>query len=445
MGEDAMAALGKVFARKRKKLDLNQADIADETISAGMISHIENGKLKTISPKVMYLADKMGVDLSKIEDEISALIKPNGQIADIVVHHQLLRCEFLVNQQDIESHCIKNILNMIELDKENQHYPYFLLLNGKVYRKKGGISKAISYFERCISLCPDDDFLNIKATAYGDLAVCHYLNSDIKQAVVTVRKGIDSFVGQGERSYLFFNLQVDEIIYLEKLGLTNKILPKIEAMLKHKKEIDIESRLNLFEIYGRILLGNSPKEAINVLSEGLNLSLKNGSPERIVDLSIQLGQAYKLIGSRELAENYYQLALDLEDTLTTYKSVISGAYIELGKLHVQDGNTEAAEKLYLKALKIGKKHNDKIRVFDAHLTLGSLKLSQNDISAATSYFESGLEAAIFLKMDNLVEKVIVPLMECMRILGHDARVLDLVGILAQVKNREELLNEEVWC
>lgn len=422
-----MGKLGKILKRKRKEMGLRIEDVADSLLSPAMVSLIERGKLTQITSKVEYFCEKLHIDLCNITE-----LENEEDDHEDIIYHQLISAEHLLDLHKLDTDLALKIITNLEITEKHPFYNYLLLLKAKGCIKRGQISKAIPHLRQCIECSPTEDDMNIKATAYSNLALCYYLSNDLEQALTLVKEGLKNFILDGARQYLYYNLQVDEIIYLEKLGRKHEAFYKLQPLFEQKEKLTLDAKLNLYEFYGNTLMEGNTHKACDILSQGLEVARKNNNTHRTVELSVQLGKAYELLQKREIAETYYELALKLEKNLD-YKAFLIDAYVARGKIFLQDNDTKQAEIYFLKGLKIGLEYDEKLRLYEVYQSLGTLMVTMNNSQKAIDYFEKGMEIAEHLRMNHLKEKMIVSLIDCYKQIGNHERELYLLTILYETK------------
>lgn len=79
---------------------------------------------------------------------------------------------------------------------------------------------------------------NIHANAYNQLAKLSYYQNNFEQALIYTNQGINQFVKNGKQKHLWYSLNMNKAVYLERLGYNGEAKEILKLLLKHQSEID---------------------------------------------------------------------------------------------------------------------------------------------------------------------------------------------------------------
>lgn len=405
--------LGKVFRKARIDRNMSQLDLANETdVSQSIISKIERGAYQANKDKLVKLCDFLGLEL----EGLSQFLVNKSPNDELDFHLQIMAIEHDMDMVDPDE-CLEELRRLEELRKlENGNkdplFSVFHYLRGKYNERKQKWNDAMEHYECAIKIVdqyPDFASSNIKAASYNGLGrVCNRQNN-FHQALAYIEKGIESFLEDGQRSHIGYNLLINKAIILEKLNRDSEALNITEELWPQKPFIkSANARLNLTQI--RIELLNKLQrydEAIAFALEGLEEARLDTEYDRCFDLWSILGDSYAKKGLYSNAEICYQSALKLENKIRGKHLTIT-TYTQLGLVYLDLGNAKVAQTTLEEAVERGKRLNDDYRLVKALMALGHCLLKQSQDLKALKHFKESLHLAKkhsfdLLKFDILLE------------------------------------------
>lgn len=380
--------IGEIIRRARKKRGLRLEDLADEKISPATISNIERGVPHVSYQRAMYLLEKLNLEMKDLPKLIMGEKRKFEEDLFYLKSADLKREIGHVNEA-------LNKLDALNVSDENPLSPTMYYIKGKCYKDLRNWKRAQRNFYKAIQLASQkSDHTNIEATSFLELAICEYFQNDLDNALKFTESGIDAFQMDGERQDVWYLLQANKGLYLERIGRIGsamkvvednwKELPRIENILVKLVFYWLRSELNY-----RLEMD---EEALHYAMEGLELARINREFSSIYSLSTVLGSVYLRKGELDKAEESFTNALGCADKLGDKKSV-ANIYIRLGSLYkLKDQHEQAAQALE-KAIQIGKECNDMPRLTSAYIAMGELLLFKGKQREAAEYFNESLNLA----------------------------------------------------
>ncbi|TCS96771.1 helix-turn-helix domain-containing protein [Hazenella coriacea] len=385
-----LITIGQLLRKRRKDLRKKMEDLADGHISTSTISNIERG-LPNVNPnKVTYYAEKLNVELEDLPNLVNESRK-EAQKVDSILHsvqsllvsnpdEVLKRLNSLTISPSSPSHCTKLYLlgryhQIAEKDLETAHNLFL---------------EAIRTIDRFSTMTKT----NIKAACYYELARVFYYQNEMENALHTCLKGIDSFVSNGERSYLIHSLKVSKAIYLENLERYDEALNTLDELWVDLNDIkNLFVILNMHEVKAKILMNKKMyTEAIQIATDGIEIARINRFHERIFELWTILGVIHMRTNDLDEAENCLLTALALDNKIDNEYLFIR-PHTQLGLLYMKQEQWEEAFQTLDKAVRLGAKTNDAKRHVLALIVLGDWYRLREQYSEAVQTYQKALELA----------------------------------------------------
>lgn len=394
--------IGQLLKARRESLGKSQKDFADKFLSVSAISRIENGK--SVNPeKVRIYAERLGVSLDQLakKDDVGPI---------------LLRLKAIQHGMEMGKHEDANQqLDEMQIGEGHPLKGYWHFLKGFYYRRNKRYGKARSHFQESIKMCdlhPDFEYLNIKMLAYNNLATISYFLNDLDQAIHMVQKAVESFVEGGEREQSIYPMRVNLATYLvkkDRFEEAQQILDDLWTVIDKIK--DPETILHLYQLKGEILKNTGmPRKAIQYLNEGLELARLMRATSRALEMWVELGDIYRSLQEDENAEICYSAALNIENVKQV--NLFIKAHAKLAALQIKKKDWNAAHKSIQKALEMGERCNDELKILDALLVQGDLHMQQQNYTEAIQAYENALKLAKKHQKDKHCEAALLSLILC---------------------------------
>lgn len=397
--------LGRVIREQREERGYTIRDLADKQISTGTISKIENsGDCQHIQQQKLniYLA-KLGLTMA----EIKKLAKQDD-IKKKTLHFRLTAIESNIEAGTATAADINNIVKEFNITPLHPYYTTTRYLHGKRLFKKRKLDKAkISFCEALTDRSPEDnDYLNVAAGAYNQLAYILYLENNINKALICIDKGLKKYIENGHRQHVKPTLLINKAVYLEKLGNIDGAEEILEQLVCPSLDI-VKKAYNyvlLHQVKADILVARGRYgEALEFLERGIELARVNRLYNLQCSLWMTLGNLcyyHDLIGV-QIAEDCFKQALKLK-TKVDNKQLLISAYRKLGCVYMRTGQQKKARENIIKAIQLAKKHKDVLRHIDSLIALGRWYDSQSLKLEAEIKYKEALNLA--LKYDYLNKK-----------------------------------------
>lgn len=182
--------------------------------------------------------------------------------------------------------------------------------------------------------------------------------------------------------------------HLEKLNRNGEANHALNILFEDEDQIDnSDVKVNMYEIRAVLLVKDKHyEEARKYVERGVELAEANNQIDRGFELWTSLGNICFLKGDFQEAEEYFLLALDLENFVKE-KFLLVSTYTQLGKLYLKKCKWNLAKENLAKAVKIGLDSNDESRYIDALEALGDYYLKRGDLEEATKPYEEALRLA----------------------------------------------------
>lgn len=363
-----------MIREQREQRGLTIRDLADDSISAGTISKIENsGDCHNVqSEKLKVYLEKLGLTMNKLK----ALAKQD-YIKQKTLYFILTAIESNIEARTATAADINDITKEFGITPLHPYCTTVWYLHGKRLFKKRQLDKAKEYFYEALDdRSPEEnDHLNIKAASYNQLAYISYLENNIDKALVYIDKGLKHFIENGKRQYVQATLLINKALYLEKLGNIDQAEEILEQLVCPRLDI-VKKAYNfvlLHQVKADILIArNRCNEAVEYLERGIELARINRLYNLQCSLWISLGSLcyrHKLINIKT-AEQCFLQATQLENQIDNKQLLIS-AYRNLGLVYMQMPEWDKAHEYLAESIKLAQAHKDILRHIDALITLGS--------------------------------------------------------------------------
>lgn len=385
-----MGDLGKFIRKVRKEKGLRLEDLSDDQISTATISNIERGVPHVNREKIVYLLQKLSIQLKDIPE----LLDENTE------NLESLQLRFFAIESLIHFGKVKKAYQSL-LDISENYSSYSLaqihVLKGKYFLQAGEWKKAEKEFQESIRLCTQDmsNKNNLESMIYYYLAQCSYHQHHFDQAIRRVEKGLYVYEdGLEDSEQIKFLLMTKRILYLEKAGRTDEALKRLEEVWNELNEVkrqDILLRLYVLkaDLFRRIKLY---LDAVRFAREGIRLATNTPYTDELFELWTILGATYIELNHLEDAEICFAFVREMEEKVQN-KNELVRAYCSLGNLYLLQGKTEEAKQVIYQAICWGEKINDPSKLCNALLIMGKLLKTIHQEYEAIHYLERAVAVA----------------------------------------------------
>jgi tetratricopeptide (TPR) repeat protein len=394
--------VGKYLQKKRNGLGLKLKYFANQGISPSTISKIENGSPNVSEEMILKYARLLNVK----EEELIQLSQTNVHTPDFWIDE----IDFLENMLELDPDQV--------IEKAKEHYsehPIYPYLMGKAYRVKNQYPKAMKYFIEAIRLCKKEhDYLNIKPAAQISAGNIHFYQKQLDLAIKLTEEAKESWVPEGERSYLYSYILMNLAIYYRKAERYEDFEEAVNELWSHKEQLDsAETKVIVIEHQAWLLYNHKQYDkALRLIKEGILLARLNQLWERRLDLWTLQGDIYRMKNEDELAIQSYQAAIATRKKLAQHK--IIPACIKCALLYLKQKKFEQANELLQLAQTVCDSNTPTNDQIDLMITLGEVNLQQGNLEKAADYFTQALS------FNNIPEKkkkvALISLCQCYEVL-----------------------------
>lgn len=293
------ARLAQAIKEARTSRNMHQDDVAIETnISTSHLYNIEKGYRRVDRDKLLKICNLFGLNLDKLLEEDT--IQVEGNLSEIM---QLIEWELSENPTQAMEFLRQTESKQIHLSGKTpmlEMYVYYIRAKHAKMNELYDIS--IQHFNTVIKIATESgESLKhnlVCASYYGISQVLHQQNR-LLYALQAVRRGIESFHPDGDRTYSYLPLRINQASILEKLDRDHEALQLIESLWNERSYIDFsDSRLNLYQIRVEILIKQGRfREAIQFAKEGFDLARLDRNVDRTFEFLSSLGIAYASLAS----------------------------------------------------------------------------------------------------------------------------------------------------
>lgn len=386
---------------------MHQDDVAIETnISTSHLYNIEKGYRRVDRDKLLKICNLFGLDLDQLLEESSS-IPIEGNLSEMM---QLLEWELSQNPvQAMESLRQVESTQIHHIGKTPMLELYTHYLRAKYAKMNESYDLAIKHFNSVIKIATESgEPLNhnlVSASYYGISQVLHQQNH-LLRALQAIRRGIESFIPDGERTYCYLPLRINQASILEKLDRDHEALQLIESLWDQRSYMDFsDSRLNLYQIRVEILIKQGRfREAIPFAKEGFDLARLDQNMDRTFEFFSSLGVAYASLGEVFTAKVYFEKANQLESKIRR-KQLASTTYTHLGRIYMQQQRFQKANECLQHAIELAAK--DEFRLAKALTAMGECYYQQGLEREALPYLNKAWKICRKLNLDHMADHVLL--------------------------------------
>jgi tetratricopeptide (TPR) repeat protein len=383
----ALHEIGEVIRKVRKDRGLRLEDLADENISPATVSNIERGVAHVSPEKISYLLEKLDLPMHKLPE---MLMQEQEELKK--VKFKLLTIATLRKTGFIDE--ALDHLEELNLEESHPYIAHAYYFKAKCYMGKRKWKQAERALYNALRISQQNPYKenNMEAASYLLLGLISYYRNDIEQALEFTNSGIEAFVENGENKHIKALLYRNKGVYLQRTGritegiqLVHEIWDQIPLM------DDIGTALGFYWLRAEFSrLSGLLDEAIEIATEGIEISRRNKQYDSMCDLWTVLGSAYTAKKEWDLAETSFKMALKLEGKFPEDQRLTT-VYTRLGILYMKQGRNEAAYGALEKAIKYAEKFNDAPRLSTCLIMIGDLCQSIHKTDEAIAYYQKALE------------------------------------------------------
>ncbi|MBS7529356.1 helix-turn-helix transcriptional regulator [Hazenella sp. IB182353] len=397
MDEHDLNRLGSLFRTRREQLAYKIEDLAEDGLSISTISNFETGKKKVKRNKIIRLFEKVGITYKQIPSLVREEKKKIDQDRRLIHLHLLAienHIQFVCPTQGLKQ--LKEVKRLVQAKKYEELLPTIEYIAGKAYYKKENWTKAKDHYYKSMQLLethPDWSKSNVYEGCLYELARIAFRESDMVSALKLVEQGIQAFHKDGERSYLYDQLMISKVIYAEILERNEDAFDTLSEMWQDTDKIDTEVLLNMYQLQATLYIKRSRYEnAVQYAQTGIDIARRNRNYDRSFELWTTLGSAYIHLDELTEAKICFESASQFEHKIQR-KFLSIQNLIELGLLHLKEGNERVAQTLLEEAVKKAAKAKEALLHFKAFDALGDCLLQQQKALDAVKRYEQALSIA----------------------------------------------------
>lgn len=386
--------LGRVIRKVRSEKGITLKELAKGTCwTSSTISRFEKNKTTPHSKeKVQQLLERLGI----MEKQIPHLIAEEKK-EELIRNYMFRSTESGIKSNSLTWTRLKEKLDMIN------HSTAVKYLRGKFYFMQNEVKgeenyeTAIKCYLSVIAEEEDEHYpeSNIIPSAYLDLAVISYNNSNYAQAIEYLNQGLERFDPKGAKSNIKYALCYNKALFLEQLGRIEEANQALEIAWREREKIyDILTRIKVYQLKASILRQqNRLQEAYEVLSEGFDIA--NGNP-LLIDgqyyILIELGETTYDLGKYDYSERCLLAALDIKKKLIKAKPTM--AHITLGKIYYHTDRLKEAKIQAKNAINAEKfRPISRQKLIQAHILLGNIYEKEQNKYDSCLHYETAWDLA----------------------------------------------------
>lgn len=420
--------VGRVVRSKRIEDGLVIKELADENISSGTISKIENGDAGVTREKVEYLLNKLGLDFNSISDYLRLKEK---ELEDCKL--KLLTIENIIDSNSPDRALKK--LKSLGIGKNHIYFPLVEYLKGKAYVrkakvKKGFQAKSEKHFLECIRVSDqvEDNHLNLKTAAYTELAISAFKRNEIKEALTLVRQAIETFDHSGERLRYIHYAKFNQILFLERTNDFSDLKRAVDDLYRDIDQINNSSiKIQLHEYKAKIYLQTGrAEEAVEYAKKGLELIGDTGSGLASLSyyLWITLGDALYDLKEYEQTESCYLTTLDLG--LDHRHDLLIVSFLKLAQLYMFQDRLNESKEMIDRALQHINHIDNQENAVEVLSTLGSFFIKNNETQEAIEPLEKALQLSKDQSISGKQIEILQKLAHCYDVCDQKEKMMNVL-------------------
>ncbi|TCW38912.1 tetratricopeptide repeat protein [Laceyella sacchari] len=426
-----MSEVGKYIRKVRKERGLRLEDLSDQHISTATISNIERGVPHVNKDKVLYLMNKLGLDLSEVPDMIE---KDTGSIESLQVRFTAIETMIqLGNYQRALA-----LLSDLSDEVTSQHQATIHYLKGRIHFIKRDWRKAERELSEAIRLAYQDPYspkVNLEAASYLCLSECRMQHKDWEQALKYVERGLDALTDEEEIfEQMHVKLLLARIENLQKLDRADEALRGVDEVWALLPQI--RSRQLILQTYAlRAELLRKMKlyqDAIRYAREGSQIAVGSKEYGGMFRLWSVLAHSYQDAGQLADAEVAFEFVLELGEHVNDKEDLVQ-ASCSLGQVYLMQGKMEQARDILKQALDMAERIHHGLLTSTALILLGQAMKNMNHYLDAIEYFQSAGKIADKNKLKDRVYLCYYELADCYEKIGEEAKFQEATQLMYQTQ------------
>lgn len=202
---------------------------------------------------------------------------------------------------------------------------------------------------------------------------------------------------------LFLVLCMVALAIISTSSLTAVNEQKVDSLLKAEKTAKHDTdKVNCLLMLSKEYRKENPDTALLFGNKAIAISTKNSDEVFLIKLAkayVNVGVVYKNTGNTEMSLNYYNKAIQLESKIGLSED-ISNAYFNAGNIYLKKKDYANATLYHKKALDVRTKIGNKKLISDSYNSLGVLYKEIGDYAKALSYYLKGIKICEYEKLKN---------------------------------------------
>lgn len=386
-----MGELGKFIRKKRKEQGLRLEDLADSQISTATISNIERGVPHVNKEKIIYLLDRLKLDINEVPQMLLA-DSENRESMQLKFHAIETMLLLGKNKQAVR------LLSVLPSKSLTYHQAIISMLKGKYYFNQQDWKKSERELSEAIRLAGQDRYTkktNLIARCYDQLASCRMEQHDMKHALLFVERGIKA-LQQEDAEYIQtkHRLLVHQIDYLEASGRTDEALKRLDELWQVGDTIqDTGLLLHMYVLQTKLLRRvKLYQDVITCARKGIQYATGSLYYNEMFQLWMMLGMTYLDLYQLEDAETCFAFVQELQSEVQDRREMIR-AYCSLSYLYLLQDQVNQAERIAQQAVQQAEAHPDEDLQEYIWMLYGQIKCKQEEWQSAIQYFEQAVAFA----------------------------------------------------
>jgi tetratricopeptide (TPR) repeat protein len=277
----------------------------------------------------------------------------NGNLVDAIIYfHKSLKIQEYLNELDAVATTLNNI--------------------GTIYNTLGNIDKTLEYLEKSLKIREQINDKKGIAQSLNNIGTIYYNQKELSKALNHFERSLDLYKQVSDKEGMAYSLSNIGNIY--DLMKSPKGLSYHQRSLKLREEIGDKKgqAFGLVNVAESQFLNGNTAEALEYARKGFDLANKMGFPDNIQKSSYILSKIYKSQAKFPLALDYYELAVQMKDSIKNEES--NRASYKLQTKYEFEKQQAVKDAEHNKQMEIIAERGKKQKVITYSIALGSLLL-----------------------------------------------------------------------
>jgi len=277
----------------------------------------------------------------------------NGNLVDAIIYfHKSLKIQEYLNELDAVATTLNNI--------------------GTIYNTLGNIDKTLEYLEKSLKIREQINDKKGIAQSLNNIGTIYYNQKELSKALNHFERSLDLYKQVSDKEGMAYSLSNIGNIY--DLMKSPKGLSYHQRSLKLREEIGDKKgqAFGLVNVAESQFLNGNTVEALEYARKGFDLANKMGFPDNIQKSSYILSKIYKSQAKFPLALDYYELAVQMKDSIKNEES--NRASYKLQTKYEFEKQQAVKDAEHNKQMEIIAERGKKQKVITYSIALGSLLL-----------------------------------------------------------------------